>query len=520
MKLKIEEMTLEQKIGMVLCVRRFQEEDLEFIFELLKKRAIGCIQFREHQDELNKKILDAADYPILVIGDAERGFPVSDLPKIPMASLAACNSPEACRALAKGIVRDAKAAGCNGVWGPVIDVLEGDEPLGVGRKFSDDPQKVGRFAAEIAGVYKQNHFLACGKHYPGTSGFGMDGHMSDEFCDFSKEYIVEHNLAPYKYLMEEGLLPTIMVGFTVCNNIDPEFPAALSKKVIDIIREMGFDGIAYTDSFAMMSVLQRFGEENIYGMAMAAGIDIILPNYRTSVRECYDLLMKNYKDGMFTEERLNEAVRRILAAQEFVSQKPENPTVFTEEDRVLLESVARNCITAITDEGVTAALTNENKEKLFVVLTQNGYVPDVEIPEITTEKWYDPERIQKRIRENFPESTIELIPEFSNWIDHEKVLNKATKFKEVVVITFCSSFCYQGTDGLTRRTEAWINSLQNAGKISAIVHFGNPFALKTVAHIPRRIFGFELCDAQTYAIDVLAGKMEAKGKLPFDIQFR
>ena len=67
--------------------------------------------------------------------------------------------------------------------------------------------------------------------------------------------------------------------------------------------------------------------------------------------------MQNYKDGAFTEERLNEAVRRVLALQEFVGTEPENPTEFTKEDEALLNNVAKDCITAITDDGVPAALT-------------------------------------------------------------------------------------------------------------------------------------------------------------------
>lgn len=519
MGMKLEEMTIEQKIGMVLCARRFQEDDMKFILELVKKRALGCIQAQPTMPWVLEEVLEVADYPILVVADMEQGYPTSDLPKIPLNSLAACNNPRYCQAFAKGIVRDAQAAGFNGTWGPVVDVLECDAPDEVHRIFSDNAETVTKLAEEIAGIFKQNHFLSCGKHYPGCSGLAIDTHMREGFSELSREHIVEHNLAPYKYLMEKDLLPTIMVGHTVYKDIDPDYPASLSKKTIDIIREMGFDGIIYTDSFAMMGILQRFGEDNIYGMAMAAGNDIILPNYRNSVRECYEKLMKNYLDGMFTEERLNDAVRRILKAQEFVGQKPVNPTVFTEEDRMILDDVARDCITAITDEDVTAALTNENPDKLFVILTPNGYEPDMDIPEISLANWYNPGRVEKRIRQNFPEAAIEFIPEFSSRGAHERVLNRATKFKEVVIVTFCNTGCYQGTDGLTRRSEAWINSLQYSGKISAIVHFGNPFALKNIEHIPRRIFGYMIPASQMYAIDVLAGKYEAKGRLPFDIHF-
>lgn len=42
-------------------------------------------------------------------------------------------------------------------------------------------------------------------------------------------------------------------------------------------------------------------------MVIAAGNDIALPNYRTRGRDAFAMLIKNYENGMFTEERLNEA---------------------------------------------------------------------------------------------------------------------------------------------------------------------------------------------------------------------
>ena len=42
--LKLEELTTEQKLGMTYCARPNTPEDWEFVFELIEKRALGCIQ--------------------------------------------------------------------------------------------------------------------------------------------------------------------------------------------------------------------------------------------------------------------------------------------------------------------------------------------------------------------------------------------------------------------------------------------------------------------------------------------
>ena len=356
MMLKLEEMTIEQKIGMVFCARRFQECDVDFIIRLIKKHALGCVQLPVTAPDIIKKILDAADYPILTFNDTERGFPTTTLPLIPLMSLSACDNPEYFRSFAKGIVRDAKKAGYNGTWGPVIDVQGGDAPCAVGRDFSDDPKIVAERATIMAKVYRDNGYLSTGKHYPGTSNFPFDTHMTEGVCTLSKEEILETNIYPYIELMKKGLLPCIMTGHTIYESIDPEYPASLSKKCIDIIRNLGFDGVAFTDSLAMMGILQKYGEENAYGLAVAAGNDIVLPNYRTSVEDAYNMFLNQYKKGVITEERLNEAARRVLAAMEFVSTEPKNPSVFTEKDEENLYAVARDSVTAVLDDGLTAAL--------------------------------------------------------------------------------------------------------------------------------------------------------------------
>lgn len=512
---KLEDMTIEQKLGMVFCARNLEGESLDYTLELIKKRALGCVQLQAHHPELTEKILAAADYPILVFNDAEMGFPTSPLPKIPLMSLSACDNDDYLRAFAKGIVRDAKEAGFNGNWGPVIDILHRDGPCRVHRRISDNPEKVAHAAEVLSEVFHQNHYLSCGKHYPGGHDSLFDTHMAEGFAETTEQELCEFDLVPYIHLNKKGLLPCIMTDHTVYRNIDPKYPASLSKKVIGIIRKLGYDGIIFTDSFAMMGILQKFGEENIYGMAIDAGNDIILPNYRTPVREAFEMLRKNFEDGVFSEEQLDNAARRVLRAQEFVGTKPENPTEFTEKDEETLHLVARDCITAVCDEGISPALGGKNEDKLFIVMeaTQNkrGWSGEIEV-----ECWYRHEAVAERIRRNFPGAGIEFIPEFSGKDDHERVLNAATKYREVIFVTYCDTTSYLGTDGLTRRSESVLNALIYSGKISAVVHFGNPFALKNLLHINRVIFGYLIPESQLYAIDVLAGKLSPRGKLPFD----
>ena len=520
--LTLEELSTEQKIGMLLCARYFHpdnEEDMAFTLELIRHHALGCVQVPFHRPDVMEQILATADYPLLIINDTEMGYPKSDLPKVPLMALAACNNEEYYRVFARGVVHDSQKAGYNGTWGPVIDVLRADGPCSVHRHFSDDPVRVAKAAEIIAQVYADNHFLSCGKHYPGGNDPSHDMHMVNLPSDVSKDELVDFDLMPYRYLMDKGLLPSIMTGHRIYSKIDPEFPATLSGKVNQVIRDLGFDGVCFTDSMAMMAILQQYGEENVLGMAVAAGHDIVLPNYRTTTRQSYEWLLQNYRDGVFTEERLNEAVRRVLAAQAKVGATPMNPTVFTEQDRATFDNIAKDCLTAIVDDGVEVALPKHSNNRLFVILTDNEFSKEEESPEITTGVWYYPQRMADKIRKEFPNAGIVFLPEFPGKTENERVLVAATAYTEVVLITYCTTGAYQGTDGLTRRAEYVLNALIRSGKVSAAVHFGNPFAVQTLLHTPRRLFGYMMPDSQLYAVDVLAGKLPAKGTLPFNIAY-
>lgn len=388
------------------------------------------------------------------------------------------------------------------------------------RKFSDDPEQVAAAAIEISQVFANNHFMSCGKHYPGGRGIGMDSHMTTSDSPSSEEEFLNEKLIPYMRLMEKGLLSAIMPTHRVHTAVDPAYPASLSKKVIDLIRNIGFDGVSFTDSFGMMSILQKYGEDKVLGMAIAADNDIVLPNYRRPTKESNEFLLQNYRDGMFTEQHLNEEVRRVLALQAYLGEEPENPDRFIEKDLHNYNRIAKDCITAVNDPGVDSALDPNNKDCLFVVLTEleNG---EREISrEVITRCWYQPNDIIKRIGEEFPEAEIITLPEFSTSKENEKVLLAATRHKEVVFVTFCNGQPYLGTDCMTRRTEAVINALVLSGKLSIVLYFGNPFALRTLFHIPRKLFGYMMPQSQSYAIEALAGIIPAKGKLPYNVTFQ
>lgn len=512
--LTLEQMTPEQKLGRVLCARRFTEEDTAFVLELIKKEACGAIQMPFNRaSELIPLFRELADYPLLIMNDMENGYPPSVLPKIPVVTLAAAANPAYTRAFAAAIAAEAKAAGYNGCWGPVVDILAVNGPVSVARKAGDNPDAVLEVAREILSVFASYHFFGSAKHYPGGQDSPDDTHMVEGVCSADEERLLAWDLAPYIALMKEDILPSIMVGHQVCPKVD-ELPASLSKKVVDIFRNEGFDGVAFTDSLAMMGILQKYGEAGAMSMALMAGNDIILPNYRTPVKEVYDMMLSAYREGRISDERLDEAVRRVMTLERYCAEEAKNPVPVPENIAEVLDAIVRDSITAECDEGVSPFIDPE-KPRLFIVVTPNDYKQDEVEAEIAISGWYDPTRVIAAIHENFPTAEVVTVPEFPGSCENELTLNAATRYDEVVFVSYCMTTAYLGTDHLTRRTEALINALSVPKKIKALVHFGNPLALENVTGVARKLLGYTAPAAQRYAFEVLAGKIPALGKNPF-----
>lgn len=89
-------------------------------------------------------------------------------------------------------------------------------------------------------------------------------------------------------------------------------PATLSKEIItDLLKdELNFNGLVVTDASHMLGMTATMRREDYVPLAIAAGCDVFL--FFNDLEEDFNFMLNGYKNGVVTEERLNDAVRRIL----------------------------------------------------------------------------------------------------------------------------------------------------------------------------------------------------------------
>lgn len=522
-ELRPEKLTPRQKLGLVMTAHIYEglnrEENTAYALEMIRNHALGAIWIGpglSHFPETMAAIKEAADYPILIISDAESGMPPYTIGR--HNALGCTGSPELAYTFGKVTAVTARKMGYNVICNPVLDMVNKNVVCGgTVRSLGGNKYKVTELAmAEAKGLH-DGGVLTVAKHYPSTSEGRIDSHMAESSSPISMEELLDHNLFPYLSLSRAGLLDGIMTQHSRLHNIDPDYPASLSKKIIGIIREHGFDGFAITDALIMMGIAAKFGARSCKGLAIANGNDLALtwgPN-----REGYEAICESYDQGLIPDDRLDEAVSRVLAAQHKTTLLPTDTELST-HDLYQFDRINRDSVFEKIDPGAPSALS-PNGRHYFVVLTENSIeINDAGKVNVDTllKGWYHPEKIMENLETQFPNSTSIAINQFPSPNQAMHLLERSVDYDDVIFITFTESQAYVGRECLTSRVVSIIEALQVTCRVSTLIHFGNPFVLEELPHIPRLLIGGLSEKSVEYTMDVLSGKYPAKGVLTYDVK--
>lgn len=193
--------------------------------------------------------------------------------------LAATGDPHLAYEVARAVARQSRAVGFNWLHSPVLDVCsEPQNPEIYTRAYSDDAGTVAAYAAESCRGFRDGGMIATGKHFPGRGHSNVDAHFQVPVIDVDRETLMHRELLPYRKLIAEELLPSIMIAHSIFPAIDPDNIATVSRKVITglLREELGFTGVITTDSMTMGAIATRYGVANACALALEAGADLVL----------------------------------------------------------------------------------------------------------------------------------------------------------------------------------------------------------------------------------------------------
>lgn len=143
---------------------------------------------------------------------------------------------------------------------------------------------------------------------------------------------------------------------------DKLVPATLSPELLKglLRKKLGFNGLIVTDSTCMVGFSCAMEREKAVPYAIEAGCDMFL--FNKDLDEDYRYMLNGYRQGILSEQRLDEAITRILATKAALGlyKKAKSEIVPTEEALRVMRS----------DEHVTWAKESANAAVTLVKDTQ------------------------------------------------------------------------------------------------------------------------------------------------------
>lgn len=323
-------MTFEEKIGQLFCPIVFTNDEEE-LKELVQTKQIGGVLYREGNGieiQNNHRLLqEASKIPLLIASNLEQGGTGSALEGTfygKQMTIAATDNVERAYQLGKVAAREGAAVGVNWALAPVVDIdFNFRNPITNIRTFGSDKERVLAMGKAFQKAVMEEGLATSVKHFPGDGVDERDQHLLISVNSMSVDEWENTFGIIYKSLIEDGAL-TIMAGHIAMPSYEEKItgkltneliPATLSKVLLqNVLREqLGFNGLITTDATPMVGFCCAMEREKAIPTAIENGCDIIL--FNKDLDEDIRFMIKGVQNGLLSQERLNDAVMRILATK-------------------------------------------------------------------------------------------------------------------------------------------------------------------------------------------------------------
>lgn len=335
--------TLNEKIGQMIIIgfRGMEIADTNHVVRDIKKYNLGGVILfdydvprgvakRNIESPKQLKILvdqikNLADRKMLVAIDQEGGkvsrlktkygFPHS----VSAQYLGSFPNTDSTKYYAEKTAKTLSDLGINMNFAPVVDVnINPENPIigKLGRSFSSNPQKVVKHAAAyIRGLHKHS-ILSVIKHFPGHGSSQKDSHLG--VVDVSDTWS-RKELVPYRRLIDRNLPDAIMTAHIFNENIDPNWPATLSRPTITgLLRyKLGYKGVVISDDLMMGAIRKEYGLKTTIKQALNAGVDLMVfgnnsiydPNI---VPKTHRIVKELLESGDISRKQIDASYKRII----------------------------------------------------------------------------------------------------------------------------------------------------------------------------------------------------------------
>ncbi len=265
----------------------------------------------------NRRLSTSVKRPLVISVDQEGGIvarvgpPATEFPTF--MTHGAADDRTVSRAAAEASGAELRDLGFTMVFAPVADVTIGPSDPTIGsRSAGSRPGLVSRVVQASTAGYVEAGVVPVLKHFPGHGSVPADSHLTLPVQRASKAALRTRDLVPFARAAHYGA-PAVMLAHIDVRAIDPGTPSSLSKRVSTglLRRDLGFHGLAVTDSLGMAAIAKRYGSGEAAVRALRAGADVLLmPPSPAAARAA---VVAAVRQGRLPGARVKEAAQRVLA---------------------------------------------------------------------------------------------------------------------------------------------------------------------------------------------------------------
>ncbi|SHL03312.1 glycoside hydrolase family 3 N-terminal domain-containing protein [Flavobacterium chilense] len=508
-------MTVREKIGQLFMISAYSNRDslhTKEVNTLIEDYKVGGLIFFQgapvRQAKLTNLYQSKAKVPLFIAIDGEWGLGMRlDSTYIyPWnMTLGAIQDLSLIENVGRNMANENKRIGIHFNFAPVLDINTNPKnPIIGNRSFGEDKVNVSaRAIALMKGVQSQGVF-STGKHFPGHGDTSVDSHKALPLIDFSKDRLELVELYPYKQIFDEGLV-SVMVAHLSIPSLEPQsnYPSSASYNIVTNLlqKELGFDGLIFTDGLAMKGATDFKGPGDLEIAVLLAGNDIFLGP--ENVPLAFQKLETAYADGVITEERLAHSVKKILHYKFKAGLNKYKPiqiaNIYNDlnppQNDALHYKLYENAITVLKNEKEILPIQNLDQKIAYVKLGD-----DVNSTFVTTLKKYTE------------------VTEVSN--KNVDSLNQELKNYDTVIIGFHKVNKPWDKQNFTESELFWLQKIAEKNKVILDV-FAKPYSLLPVTNfddIEGLVVSYQNSNiSQVVSAEVIFGTVPAKGKLPVSI---
>lgn len=528
----LESLTLEQRVGQVMCTY-LRSTDVPEWTAWLDERGIepgGMMMMMRPRDDARRdsqQLHSWSKVPLLMAANLESGgvnfLTDTEAFANPM-QLAATGDAASATLLATHCARIGNDLGINWAFAPVVDIVVNPaNPITNTRAFGSDSQVVADFSVEFIRELESRGIATSAKHFPGDGVDDRDQHLTITNNDLAADDWWQTYGMVYRRAIEAGTR-TVMIGHirqpSLSRSHNPDLrndellPATLAPELLQgVLRgELGFNGLIVSDNTAMTGFSAAATRaEGLIG-SILAGVDMILGNL--DVAEDYSIILEAARSGRIPPERLDDAVRRVLAVKASIglhrsTDRSDRELSNEAEEHSWRDDIARRSVTLVKDtqDLLPLSVTRHRRVLVYVIGDEATY--------------YDPTpplapRFVEGLRVRGMDVTVRSVPGSGT-----TPLEAEHLHERFDLCLYFSALRFVGNTNYLRLTwspwQGWDSPRHVASLPTAFVSIADPFQLQDVPMIRTAINGYTPTSSVVDAVlATLFGEQPARGKSPVD----